>query len=85
MKNTEHLQELDRLKQEQFDKKEYLQNRYENGTLSKDNYEDQMKGVENSVDILNKEIDKESNEQGLSEQEYFKAKEGWQQEQERGR
>ena len=85
MKNISHLQELDRLKQEQIDKAEYLTNRYENGTLNKESYDSQMRGVENSVDILGKEIESEIKNQGLSEQEYQEAREGWQQENERSR
>jgi hypothetical protein len=44
-----------------------------------------MKGVENSVDILNKEIEGEIKNQGLSEQEYHEVREEWQQEQEQSR
>jgi len=83
MKDTRYLQELDRLKQEQLDKADYLKNRCDNGTLSRDSYDDQMKGVSNSVDILNQQIEEEIKEQDLSEQEYQEARDGWQQEEER--
>lgn len=85
MKDTRHLQALDELKREQVEKAKCLESRYEHGTLTKESYDYQMRGVNNSVDIIGKEIEKEIKEQGLSEQEYFEAREGWRQEQERDR
>jgi len=85
MKDTRYLQELDNMKQEQSDKADYLKGRYESGTLSRDSYEDQMRGVENTMEKLGNEIENEIKEQGLSEQEYLEARDGWQQEEERER
>jgi hypothetical protein len=80
MKDTQWLQELDKLRQEQFDKADNLKGRYENGTLSQSSYETQMQGVENTIDILGNQIEEEVKKQGLSEQEYLEAREGWQEE-----
>jgi len=85
MKDTRYLQELDKLNQEQSDKADYLKGRYESGTLSRDSYEDQMRGVENTKDILGNQIDTEIKEQGMSEQEYLEARDEWQQEEDRER
>jgi hypothetical protein len=85
MKDAAWLHELYNLKQEQLDKAEYLKSRYDNGTLSKDSYDDQMLGVENTIDILGRQTEEEIQKQDLTEQEYQEAREQWQQEQERGR
>lgn len=85
MKDTRYLQELDNLRQEQSDKADYLKGRYESGTLSRDSYEDQMRGVENTMDKLGSQIDAEIKEQGMSEQEYLEARDGWHQEEDRER
>jgi len=77
MKDTNYLHELDQLKQEQVEKANSLQERYENGSLSKESYETQMNGVERTVDNLGKQIEEEIKNQGLSEQEYLEAKEEW--------
>jgi hypothetical protein len=88
MKDTRHLHELDKLKQEQLDKLHCLEDRYEHRAISQSSYDDQVRGVNNSIDIIGKEIDKEIENQGLSEQEYLEAREEWQEEErqeERGR
>jgi len=78
MGNLDHLHELYKDQQFQAEKANDLQARYEAGALSKESYEAQMKGVENTYDILGKEIEAEIENQGLSEQEYLEAKEEWQ-------
>ena len=85
MKDTGYLMELDKLKQEQLDKAEYLKGRFENGTLSPDSYQSQMRGVSNTIDLLNNQIEDEIKEQGLSEQEYQESKAEWRQEEEHDR
>ena len=85
MKNLERLQSMDEQMQEERAKADQLQHKYENGKISESDYRRQMDGIENTVDILGKERDEEIERQGLSEQEYSEARDGWRQENEHSR
>jgi len=85
MKNLEALQTMDKQMQEERTKADQLQDRFESGRISEAAYKSQMQGIENTVDILGKEIEEEIKRQGLSEQEYSEAKNEWRQEEEHSR
>ena len=85
MKNLEALKTMNEQMHEERLKADKLQERYDNGRVSDKDYKSQMYGIENTVDILGKEIEEEIKRQGLSEQEYSEAKEEWRQENEHDR
>jgi hypothetical protein len=82
---NDYLKGLVTQKQEEIQKANQLTERYENGNITKEEYDKQMDGIENTYDILGKEIESEIEKQGLSEKEFQEACQELEQEKEQGR
>ena len=85
MNKFERLQSLDEQLQEENVKAKQLQERYDNGKIPEDKFKMEMRGIDNTKNILENEIENEKQDKGISEQEYAEAKEEWQQENEHSR
>ena len=85
MKSFDRLEGLHEQRREEIKKIHQLEEKYESGRMPKEDYEKQLKyGPEKTLDILDKEIEDEIKNQGLSEQEYGEWKQEQEQNQEQG-